>query len=58
LGRAGWVLSQGGTMVSSGCGESPRQQFLDAIDGMVGDTRQNVVQIGFGIKAIQLRRAD
>jgi hypothetical protein len=38
--------------------EIPRQQFVDAVDGMVGDTRQHLVQIGFGIETIELRRTD
>jgi hypothetical protein len=39
------------------CGiEIPRQQFVDAVDGMVGDTRQHLAQIGFGIETVEFRR--
>jgi hypothetical protein len=38
--------------------EIPRQQFVDAVDGMVGDTRQHLAQIGFGIETIEFRRTD
>jgi hypothetical protein len=31
------------------------QQFADAVDGVVGDSRQHPAQITFGIEAIQLR---
>jgi hypothetical protein len=41
------------------CGfEVPRQQFGDAVDGMVGDTGQHLAQIGFRIEAIELGRTD
>ena len=35
-------------------GEVPRQQLLDAVDGMIGDAFEHVAQIEFWIKAIQL----
>lgn len=34
-------------------GHDPWQQFVDAIDGMLGDTSDEMVQVGLGIKAIQ-----
>ncbi len=41
------------------CGmEIPRQQFVDAVDGMVGDAGQHFMQIGFGIETVELRRTD
>jgi hypothetical protein len=36
----------------------PGQQFLDAVDGMVGDTRQHLAQIGFGIDTVEFRRTN
>ena len=36
----------------------PGQQFLDAVDGMVGDTRQHLAQIGFGIETVEFRRTN
>ena len=36
----------------------PGQQFVDAVDGMFGDARQNVVQVTLGIDSIQLGCAD
>ena len=38
--------------------EIPRQQFVDAVDGMVGDAGQHLAQIGFGIEAVELGRTD
>jgi len=34
------------------------QQFADASDGVVGDARQHLVQIGFRIQAVEFRRTD
>ena len=34
-------------------GNDPWQQFIDAIDGMLGDASDEVAQVGLGIKAIQ-----
>jgi hypothetical protein len=34
-------------------GDDPWQQFVDAIDGMLGDASDDVAQVGLGIKAIQ-----
>jgi hypothetical protein len=34
-------------------GNDPWQQFVDAIDGMLGDASDDVAQVGLGIKAIQ-----
>ena len=36
----------------------PRQQFFDAVDGMVGNALQHIAQIGFGIEAVELGRAE
>ncbi len=38
--------------------EVPRQKFVDAVDGMVGDAGEHLPQIGFGIETIELRRTD
>jgi hypothetical protein len=35
-------------------GEVPRQELLD---GMIGDVRQHMLQIGFGIEAVELGRS-
>jgi hypothetical protein len=39
-------------------GNDPWQQFVDAIDGMLGDASDDVAQVGLGIKAIQFDGAD
>ncbi len=39
-------------------GEVPRQELLDTVDGMIGDVRQHMLQIGFGIEAVELGRPD
>ena len=39
-------------------GEIPRQQLLDAVDGMIGDADQYLAQISFGIDAVEFRRTD
>jgi hypothetical protein len=39
-------------------GEVPRQELLDTGDGMIGDVRQHMPQIGFGIEAVELGRTD
>ena len=38
--------------------EIPRQQFVDAIDGMIGNLCQHLAQIAFGIYAVEFGRAD
>jgi hypothetical protein len=38
--------------------EIPRQQFVDAVDGMVGDAGQHLAQIGFGIETVEFRRTN
>ena len=35
----------------------PREQFVDAVEGMHGDPFENVVQIRFRVETIQLRGA-
>lgn len=46
------LLSGGGRadLLSHG----PWQQFADAIDGVVGDARNDVAQVGLGVEAVQL----
>ena len=39
-------------------GEVPRQQLVNVVDLVVGDAREHVPQIGFGIDAIEFRGAD
>jgi hypothetical protein len=39
-------------------GEVPRQEFLDAADGMVRDLGQHGAEIEFRIEAIQFCRSD
>ena len=39
-------------------GDVPRQQLLDASDGMVGDAGQDLAQVGFRIQAIEFGGAD
>src|ERR1039458_9955930 len=36
----------------------PGQQFGDAVDGVLGNAREHVAQIGFGIESVELGRAD
>jgi len=36
----------------------PRQQFLDSVDGMVGDALQDLAKISFRVEAVQFGRAD
>ena len=38
--------------------EVPRQEFFNAVDGMVGDAGQHVAEIGFGIETVELCAAD
>lgn len=51
------VLPLLGVLVS-GCGDIPGQQRFNAVDGMVGDAREHVAQLAFGVETVQLRRAD
>jgi hypothetical protein len=46
------ALSSGDVVVKL-IGNDPWQQFVDAIDGMLGDASDDVAQVGLGIKAIQ-----
>lgn len=39
-------------------GTVPRQEVVDAIHGMIGDMRQHMAQLGFGIDTVQLGCAD
>jgi hypothetical protein len=39
-------------------GNDPWQQFVDAIDGMLGDASDDLAQVGLGIKAIQFGGAN
>jgi len=45
-----------------GCGifgcEVPRQELSDAVDGVVGDAREDVTQVALGIDSIQFGRAN
>nr|SPD48935.1 protein of unknown function [Cupriavidus taiwanensis]SPD49088.1 protein of unknown function [Cupriavidus taiwanensis] len=34
-------------------GDVPRQEFVDPVDGMVGDVGQDVTQIGLRIDAVE-----
>ena len=45
-------------MLGSVGGEVPGQQFGDAVDRVIGDAREHVAQVGFGIEAVELGRAD
>ncbi len=38
--------------------DCPGQEFVDPIDGMIGNARKHLAQIGFGVDAIQFRCAD
>ena len=40
------------------CEDMPRQQFLDSVDGMVGDALQDLAKISFRVEAVQFGRAD
>ena len=48
----GSVASLGGVGAKL-IGNDPRKQFIDAIDGMLGDASDDVAEVGLGIKAIQ-----
>ena len=37
------------------CGGVPRQQLLDASNGVLGDARKDLAQVRFGIEAIEFR---
>ncbi|AIP35837.1 hypothetical protein DR64_5508 [Paraburkholderia xenovorans LB400] len=39
-------------------GDDPWQQFVDAIDRVLGDASDDVAQVGLGIKAIQFGGTD
>ena len=39
-------------------GDVPGQQFVDAVDRVVGDAGQDVAQIGLGIEAVELGGLD
>jgi len=39
-------------------GEVPRRELLDTGDGLIGDVRQHMPQVGFGIEAVELGRTD
>jgi hypothetical protein len=39
-------------------GDVPGQELCDAINRVVGDARQQLAQVGFGIKPVELRRSD
>jgi len=45
---------RGAQLVSDG----PRQQFVDAIDRMVGDEAEHVAQVRLGVDAVELAGAD
>jgi hypothetical protein len=36
----------------------PRQELLDAADGVIGDMREHMAQIGFGIEPVEPGRPD
>ena len=39
-------------------GEVPRQQFMDAIDWVIGDLFQDAAKIEFWVEAVKLGRAE
>ena len=41
-----------------GLRDVPRQKFLNAIDGMLGDALQHLAQIGFRVETVQFGRAN
>lgn len=53
------IKSCGGfSLVRRDASEIPGQQFVDPIDSLISDTREDLAQIGFRIYTIELRRAD
>jgi len=40
------------------CCEVPEQELLDAVDGVIGDTREHVLQVALGIEVVQLGGGD
>jgi hypothetical protein len=39
-------------------GATPRQEFVDTVDGMIGDVGQHMAQPSFGIDPVQLGPTD
>jgi hypothetical protein len=39
-------------------GDVPRQQLLDASDGMIGDAAEDVAEIRLGIQTVEFSRSD
>lgn len=36
----------------------PRQEFVDAVDRMIGDAGQHIAEIGFGVEVVEFGAAD
>ena len=53
----GWGR-QCGDAKRPGHDDVPGQQFGDAIDWVIGDAAEHLVQIGFGIEPVELGRLD
>ena len=50
-----WLV---GGVVSIECSHLPRQQVLDAVDGMLGDAREHLAQVLFGVQVVEFRATD
>ena len=57
LGTWGWLLGAG-IGVRAECGDLPGEQFLDTINGVVGDAGEHVAQVAFRVEAVQFGSAD
>ena len=47
-----------GGVVSIECSHLPREQFLDAVDGMLGEAGEHLAEVLSGIEAVEFRAAD
>ena len=52
------MLSGAGRGLGAFLREVPRQEFVDAVDRVVGDAGQHVAEIGFGIENVEFGVTD
>ena len=50
-----WLV---GGVVRIECRHLPREQVLDAVDGMLGDAREHLAQVLFWVQVVEFRGAD
>ena len=51
-------LRSAGGVVGIECSHLPREEFLDAVDGMVGEAGEHVAQVALRIETVEFRGAD